>query len=196
MNRLFTLPTPHGALHPKLEIPATGASALVLIARPRHIPVDSSVLALLAARGYALLSAELLSAQEERFADAAQNVARLSQRLVELLDQVRHDPELGELPLALHASGDATPAALRAAVQRDWQVRTLTCHNGLLDRAGSQSLEQLAAPLMALFDAGESAAWQAYQRIEPRLSAIHEGHLLAEGETPVQRVLAWYGLHL
>lgn len=196
MNRHLILHTPHGPLHGRVEIPAVPPQGLVLLARARQIPLDMAIAAHLAARGHAILAMDLLTAQEAQFADATQNVPRLSQRLLDLLELIRREPDLQPLPLAILASGDTTPAALRVAAQRDAKVQVLACHGGILDRAGVQALELLRAPLLMLFDHDDAVGRQSYARATPHLHAPHEMHLLSPGEDPLLRVASWFGIHL
>lgn len=195
MNRILSLHLPHGALHGKLELPMA-AHGLILLARSHHVAVDDAITANLAARGYAIFAMDILTAQELHFADATQNVPRLAERLLEMLDLIKREPDIADLPLAIFANGDVTPAVIRAAAQRNAQVSVLACHNGLVDRAGVQALELLEAPLLMLFDPDETVATQAYQRAERHIQVVHEMHVLRPGEDPVLRVVAWLGLHL
>lgn len=195
MNRTITIHTPHGPLHGQFERPAA-AHGLVLLARAHHAQIDSFIAANLANRGYAILGIELLSSQEAKFVDATQNVPRLAQRLLDILDLIRHDDDMRELPLAIFATGDTTPAAIRAAAQRDSQVKVLACHGGIIDRAGRQSLNLLVAPLLMLFDATDDVAPPAFLRAANHLGGVHEMHVLNPGEDPVSRVAAWLALHL
>ena len=195
MIRSITLQTPHGTLHGQLDRPEP-ARGLVLLARARHAPVDSVITANLAARGYAIFTIELLSGQEAQFADATQNVPRLAQRLLDVLDLIRHDGDMQDLPLAIFASGDTTPAALRAAARRDTQIKALACHGGIVDRAGLQALQLLVAPLLMLFDSDDAIGIGAFRRAASYLAAPHEMHLLNGGEDPVIRVAAWLSIYL
>ena len=195
MNRTLAIHTPHGSLHGHLELP-DNPKGLILLARAHHAPVDAFITANLATRGYAILSMELLTVQEAQFADATQNVPRLNQRLLEILDLIRHDGDMQDLPLAIFASGDATPAAIRAAAQRDTQVKVVAGHGGIIDRAGLEGLKYLVSPLMMLFDTDDSIGQTAYQRAASHLNCIHEMHVLNAGEDPVMRVAAWFSLHL
>ncbi|HEX6733601.1 MAG TPA: hypothetical protein VF096_02210 [Azonexus sp.] len=195
MNRHFSLTTPHGTLHGHLERP-DHPRGLVLVARVHHALTDSVIAAHLAARGYAILTMELLTAQEVHFVDAAQNVPRLSQRLLDVLELVRQDGDTEDLPLAIFAAGEVTPAAIRVAAQRDMQVRVLACHGGLIDRAGLQALKLLNAPLLMLFDAGDEIDKAAFHRAVPHLGASYEERVLVPGEDAALRVSSWLGLHL
>lgn len=195
MNRHITLTTPHGTLHGHLDRPEN-PRGLVLVARSHHAPVDSVIAATLAARGYAILSMELLTAQEAHFVDATQNVPRLSQRLLDILDLIRADGDTEDLPLAIFATGDVTPAAIRTAARRDTLVKALACHGGLIDRAGLQALELLSAPLLILFDCDDALGQAAFQRALPHLGSAHESCNLDAGEDPAMRVASWFSRHL
>lgn len=195
MIRSLSLHTPHGPLHGQLDLP-DNPRGLILLARAHHAPVDTYITASLAARQHAVFSMELLSAQEAQFADATQNVPRLTERLLDILDLIRHDGDMENLPLAIFATGDATPAAIRAAAQRDTQVKVLACHGGQADRAGLQALKLLNAPLMMLLDHGDEAAIVAWQRAVIHHPGIHESHRLQDGENPVSHIAAWLALYL
>lgn len=195
MKRTLSFQTPHGTLYGQLDCP-DAALGLVLIARAQHATLDTPAATGLAARGYAIFAVELLSDQEAQFADASQNVPRLAQRLIDVLDLIRLDGDMQDLPLAILAAGDISPAAIRAAAQRDTQVKVLACHGGIIDRAGLQALKLLVAPLLMLFDADDPVAPPAFRRAAAYLGNVHEMHVLEAGEDPVTRVAAWLGRHL
>lgn len=195
MIRTLSLHTPHGHLHGRLDLPDT-PRGLILLTCAHPVPAVASIAGQLAARGYATLTMELLTTQEVQFADATQNVHRLAQRLIGLLDLAREDGDLQELPLAIYATGDSSPAALRAAAQRDAQVRALACHGGLLDRAGLQSLTLNQAPLLMLIDPADDIGQSAWQRTAAHLQCLYEMHVLGPAEDPAGRVAGWFSAHL
>lgn len=190
MNRHIALHAPHGSLHGQLERP-DDPRGLIVLARSHHLPVDTTITANLAARGYAILAMELLTAHELQFVDATQNVPRLTQRLIDILDLARRDGDMQDLPLGIFASGEIAPAVIRAAAQRDALVRAIACHGGLIDRAGAQALELLVAPLLMLIDADDATTLAAYRRAESHLRCIHEMHLAAMGESMESHVADW-----
>ena len=195
MNRYITLQTPHGSLHGQLELP-DNPRGLVLIARAHHATADAAISSCFAEFGYATLIMELLTAHEMQFADATQNVPRLAQRLVDILDMSRNDGDMLALPLAIFTTGDVAPAAIRAAVQRDTLVKALACHGGLIDRAGAQALDLLIAPLLMLFDAADPIGKTAYQRAASHLACVHDYQVVAIGEDPAKPVATWFLRHL
>lgn len=195
MKRSLSLHTPHGYLHGQLDRPNT-PRGLILLARAHHVPVDAVIAAHLAEHGFAILSMELLTSQEAQFADATQNVPRLTQRLLDILDFIHHDGDMEDLPLAILATGDSSPAALRAAAQRDAQVLALACHGGLIDRAGKQALNLLVAPLLMLFDGDDESEENAYQRAAIYLGGIHQMHRLGIGGNLTMPVAEWFSRYL
>jgi hypothetical protein len=195
MNRYITLQTPHGSLHGQLERPDY-PRGLILLARSHHVAVDTTIAANFAAYGYATFAMELLTAQEVQFVDATQNVPRLALRLIDILDMIRNDGDMQELPLAIFATGDIAPAAIRAAAQRDTQVKALACHGGLIDRAGAQALDLLIAPLLMLFDTDDDLGKTAYQRASAHLGGVHERQVMEIGDDPTSPVAAWFSRYL
>jgi hypothetical protein len=195
MNRYITLQTPHGSLHGQLERPDS-PRGLLLIARAHHTASDAIIAGNFAELGYATITMELLSAQEMQFVDATQNVPRLTQRLIDILDLIRNDGDMEQLPLAIFTTGDVAPATIRAAAQRDAQVMALACHGGLIDRAGVQALELLAAPLLMLLDADDSLGQTAYQRAVSHLRCINTVEIMAMGDNPTPAIARWLEQYL
>jgi len=191
MNRFVTLHTPHGSLHGQLALP-DNPCGLILIARAHHAAEDAAISASFAEFGCATLTMELLTAQEVQFPDATQNVPRLTQRLIDILDMTRKDGDMAPLPLAIFTSGDVGPAAIRAAAQRDTLVRAVACHGGLIDRAGAQALDLLVAPLLMLFDTADLIGKTAYQRATSHLGGVHAMQSVGIGEDPAGVAANWF----
>lgn len=190
-----TLHLPNGTLLAQISLPANASLAL-LVARTNASSNESQVAAHLANRGYGLIALDLLTPQESHFPDSAHNVPRLAQRLIDWLDVLDRNEHLTRLPLGLYAAGDASPAALRAAAQRDLRLRALVCHNGLIDRAGKQALDYLTAPLLMLIDEGDSASRIAYERATPFLKGSHTQQTLATGTSPALPAARWFSRYL
>lgn len=191
MNRFITLQTPHGSLHGQLNLP-DNPRGLVVIARAHHAAEDATISSSLAEFGCATLTMELLTAQEVQFPDATQNVPRLTQRLIDILDMTRKDGDMEALPLAIFTSGDVAPAAIRAAAQRDRLVRAVACHGGLIDRAGAQALDLLVAPLLLLLETDDLVGKTAYQRATSHLGGGHAMQLVEIGEDPAALAATWF----
>ncbi|PKO92391.1 MAG: hypothetical protein CVU16_06490 [Betaproteobacteria bacterium HGW-Betaproteobacteria-10] len=191
MKRSLSIHTPHGAMHGQLDLPDM-PRGLVLLARSHHTAVDPIIAANFVTHNFAVLTMELLTTQEARFVDATQNVPRLTQRLLDLLDLIRQDGDMQDLPLAIFASGDCSPAAIRVAAQRDTQVQAVACHGGLIDRAGLEGLKLLVAPLLTLFDSNDDMGRAAFQRAANHLICEHKTHSLEIGEDPVTPAVIWF----
>ena len=195
MIRHIVLHTLHGSLHGQLDRP-DNPRGLILVARAHRLPEDGVLASSLEALNFAVLSMDLLTLQELQFVDATQNVPRLTQRLLDLLDLIRNDGDMQSLPLGICANGDTAPAAIRCAAQRDTQVKTLLCVGGLIDRAGVQSLELMVAPLLMLFEPDDAIAAQAYLRAMAHLGGPHEKQHLAQGESPIPAITDWFARHI
>lgn len=194
MIRHIALQTPHGSLHGQLDRPEH-PDGLILIARAHRVPDDEPMIANLAAEGYATLAMDLLTTHELQFADATQNVPRLTQRLLDVLDLIRIDGDMQDLPLGIYAIGDTSPATIRCAAQRDVQVKALACHGGLIDRAGLQSLQLLVAPLLMICEYDDALSLTAYQRATPYLGGAHQKLVLGPGDHPLFGVTDWFARH-
>jgi hypothetical protein len=190
MNRHIALHSPHGTLRGYLERPELPCG-LILIARAHLGAAEAAMASELSTQGVAILTMELLTAPEIRFADAMQNVPRLTQRLIDILDLIRNDGDMEQLPLGIYVSGDLAPAAVRAAAQRDRQVSALACHGGLIDRAGGQALDLLQAPLLILLDADDTVGLTASHRAASHLHNDHQIRLLQPAEAPLNQASAW-----
>jgi len=195
MNRYITQQTPHGSLHGQLELPEE-PRGLILVARAHHAAQDVAISSCFGEFGFATFTMELLTAQEMQYSDATQNVPRLTQRLIDILDMIRIDGDMEKLPLAIFTTGDVAPAAIRAAAQRDTQVMAVACHGGLIDRAGGQALDLLIAPLLMIFNADDLAGNAAWQRAASRLACTHEMQIIDIGEDPAKPAASWFLPHL
>ena len=195
MHRSLSIHTPHGPLHGQLDLP-DHPRGLVLLARSHHAAVDAVIAANFTAHNYATFTMELLSSQEAQFADATQNVPRLTMRLLDVLDLIRHDGDMQDLSLAIYATGDSCPAAIRASAQRDAQVKVIACHGGLIDRAGLQALKLLVAPLVGIFEDDDVTGKVAFQRAASHLGCVYEMHSLNIGQDAVSVAAIWFSDYL
>lgn len=193
--REFAFHTPRGALHASLAIPES-PPGLILIAQLQPTPLDTAINATLGSRHWGILSMSMLTPQEAHYPDAMHNVPLLTQRLIDALDVLRREADTEDLPIGLFASAHVAPAAIRAAAQRDQQVRALACHGGIVDLAGLQALRLISAPLLMLFDDDDRFGRLSFQRATPHLNCVHEARTLQVGENPATHVSAWFSLYL
>jgi len=209
-RRPLTIALPQLTLAGELAMSYT-AHGLVLFVSPCHSPAsedlsaEESLAMALHREGFATARLDLLLADECRFADAASHLPLLSERLLGVLAHLHRQIELEaipDLPIGLFASRDATPLAVRAAAQRDRDVRALVCHGGLVDLAGLQYLKALQAPLLMLAESGDAPtldnARRAAQRIGGicRVEALDDESRSARDERITALTLAWFGCHL
>ena len=194
MNRHLNLQTSHGTLLGHLALPEIPRS-LVLVARTQPLVVDDPLVLNLFNRGHAVLTMELISERERHFVDTTHDVSRLARRMTDILDLIRRDGDMQNLSLAMLASGEATPAAIRVAALRDTQVSALLCHGGLVDRAGLQALEMLVAPLLMLVDENDPVALASWQRASRHFACSTEMRVLQAGEDQSEHVAAWLARH-
>ena len=178
-------------LFARLALPAA-ARDLLLIAGSGLITVDDEECALLLARQHALLTCALLDEEEIRYPDAVRNVFRLGDRLLQALAHVHRDEGLAALPLVLCCREDVTPAAVRAAAQRDTQVAAIAALGGEIDRAGIERLRLCRAPLLLLHAPEDHQSPAALQRAAPYLSAPCCVRQLAAGEAVLSAQADWW----
>lgn len=193
MNRELSILLPYARLHGQLER-SEANRGLILMVRARPAASDSALTANLVSRGYAVLHFALLTPQEAQFPDAGMNIPKLTQRLLKILEIIRFDAELQDQPLAILASGEATPVAIRVAAQRDTQVKVLVCLGGLADRAGRESLQALTAPILMLITPEEPLVRQAYERASAYLRGEHQAIDLDESG-PGTPLASWFSHH-
>lgn len=111
-----------------------------------------------------LLVSGLTLYEEQRDPDARYDIPRLTDRLLAVAEWVRHQPALGELPLALHASGNAAAAALRAAAGMEVAPFALVGRSPRIDLAGAAPLRRNAVPtLLIVGSAGDDSVGPARQ---------------------------------
>lgn len=166
---------------------------LLLLVHPGFATVDDENRDFLLAHGHALLNCALLNEEEIRYPDAERNVFRLTERLLQVLAHLLRQPELQLLPLRLCTYGATTPAALRAAVQRDRQVLAIAACAGEIDRAGGDALRHLRQPLLLLHAAGDEGTVAAHARAARHLPTPCTVVELAAGESALLRQAAWPG---
>lgn len=147
---------------------AAGVPALVLLVQNGcvlHGDLREPLVAQrLEAAGHATLCADLLTRHEEqRDPDARYNVPLMSARLLAIIEWIDHQPALGELPLAIVASGTPCGAAIRAAARRPERVRALVCRGGRPDLAGAGPLKLVGCPTRFIVG-GEDRGRERFQR--------------------------------
>lgn len=171
----------------ELSIPAKGAWLSALLS---HIPDAKALLVCVAAApiaradsrefvfteafrkaGYATLLLDGLTAYEEkRDPDARFDVPKLTERLTQVIEWAQHQPQLGQLALAISAVGTCGAAAIKTAEVIDPQPFALVTRAGRIDLAGAAPLRRNRVPLLAIAggsdDPTRDPAAHAYQLLE------------------------------
>lgn len=200
---------PQGALSGELALPYAPAQGLIVVpgcgAGDETARETAELLRTLHAEGFATLEIGLLRADECRFADACGHPPLLGERLLAVLSELRRQMLLDAtpaLPIGLATTGATTPPAVRAAAQRDRDVRALVCAGGLVDLAGLQYLKLLEAPLLFLADAGDDAAIANARRAQAHVTGIFRIEALAGTDAEERQrqaaklAAAWFRCHL
>jgi len=161
-------------LHGELLMPATPVGIVIFVAASGsgELAQRGDAAACCLRHGLGCLTIDLLDADAARFADAAQHLPMLAERLLAVVAQLTRmiDSEaVPSVPIGLYATGDATPLAVRVAAIRDRAIAALCCRGGLVDLAGLQYLRELKAPLQLLVDTGDETAADNLRRARPHL---------------------------
>ncbi len=178
----FSLRSEHGLLHGQLELRPAAAGLVVVARASETLDTPDALLASHFHRyGLSTLSVDLLSHREERYADVRHDVPRLTRRLLGFLDLLRERIDQGEIgvqAIGLHASHDASPAAVRAAALRDRAIAALVCRGGLIDLAGTLYLHTLASPLLILAEDDDATHTASNRRALREVSCARELRLI------------------
>ena len=162
------IPLLDGSLRGFLSLP-TDPSALIVMAHAGKIPEahDEALAETLRQEGMATLVIDLLTHQEERFADVHNNVPLLSKRLLGCLTQIKRQMQNGELPtlsIGLCTADSTSPVAIRVAALRDHDIAAIACRGGLIDLAGGLYLRSLESPLLVLLGEHDETLLASNQR--------------------------------
>lgn len=180
----LTILSEHGPLHGQLKLLAESRGLVVLAHAATTLDArEEIVAALLRDAGLSTLNIDLLSRQEERFADACHNVPLLARRLVDFLTLLKNRMLLGEIatqPLALFATNATSPVAVRVAALRDHDIVALACRDGLIDLAGTLYLRSLEAPLLLLVEERDAQHLASSRRALQEVHCPHKLVLIPE----------------
>jgi putative phosphoribosyl transferase len=170
----LSIPGEHGLVHGQLDLLPGGGGLVVLAHAATALNARENILAgIFRHCGLSTLSIDLLSRQEERFADAHNNIPLLAKRLLEFLGLLKNRMLLGELerqPIGLYAAHATSPVAVRVAALRDHDIAAIVCRGGLIDLAGMLYLRSLESPLLLLIEESDE------QHIASSRRALQEVH--------------------
>ena len=119
----------------------------------RHSPRNRAVAMDLARCKLATLLFDLLSAEEEAMdlqtAQLRFNIPLLARRVLEVVDWIRRQPELRELPIGLFGASTGAAAALVAAAHRPRGIAAVVSRGGRPDLANA-ALTRVRAPTLLI----------------------------------------------
>lgn len=174
----------------------------------RHSPRNQLVAAVLREHGIATLLFDLLTEVEERIDIQTRHlrfdIDLLTRRVVQVLDWVRGEEELADLPVGLFGASTGAAAALVAAVQRPDVVAAVVSRGGRPDLAGDL-LPEVKAPTLLIVGGADTSVIElnreAYASLfcERRLEIIEGAtHLFEEPgalEAVADMAAGWFERH-
>ncbi len=127
-----------------LVIFAHGSGSSRLSSRNRHVA------SVLQQHGMATLLFDLLSAQEDETRAERFDVLKLARRLEAVVQSLKRDGRLGQLPFGLFGASTGAAAALVVAARVGESIRAVVSRGGRPDLAGREDLEQVWAPTLLI----------------------------------------------
>lgn len=167
-------------LYGDLNLPEHAAGLVVFVhgsGSSRHSPRNQDVARALNQRGLATLLFDLLT-EDEQPIDAITrqlrfDISLLSQRLNGVVDQLRNDARLRELPIGLFGASTGAAAALLTAASRPADIGAVVARGGRVDLA-EQSLEQVRAPSLFIVGERDREVLQLNREAAARLNCPHQ----------------------
>lgn len=205
----ISIHTEHGALHGQLSVPPN-AGGLIILAHAGTAPDahDDALAAVLRHAGMATLVIDLLTHQEERFADVHHNVSLLAKRLLDCLTLIKRqmqNTELPQLPIGLCAADSTSPVIVRVAALRDHDIAAVATRGGLIDLAGMLYLRSLTSPLLVLLGETERTLIASSQRALQEVSCTKalaiipntgsEFDSAAAFDAAAEKIVSWFGAY-
>jgi len=137
----------------------------------RFSPRNQAVAEALVEAGFATLLLDLLTEEEAPQRANVFDIELLTDRLLDAIAWVRHEPELAELPIGLFGASTGAAAALRAAAARPDQVAAVVSRGGRPDLAGD-ALELVQAPTLLIVGGHDAAVLDLNHAATQRMGAL------------------------
>ncbi|MDQ2069048.1 dienelactone hydrolase family protein [Natronospira bacteriovora] len=187
------------AHHQELKISVGGVQLSALLDRPtsaaglvlfvhgsgssRLSPRNRNVAKQLNERGMATLLFDLLT-ENEHEQDKADGRFRfdidlLSARLLAVLDWLRREAALSNLPIGLFGASTGAAAALIAAAERPRQIRAVVSRGGRVDLAG-EALSRVRAPILIIIGSLDREIYRLSRTASRQITAPYELRLIAD----------------
>lgn len=175
----------------------------------RHSPRNRMVAMDLAKINFATLLFDLLSAEEEAIdlqtAQLRFNIPLLARRVLEVIDWIRRQPELRELPIGLFGASTGAAAALVAAAHRPRDIAAVVSRGGRPDLANA-ALTRVRAPTLMIVGGNDLEVVElneqamSHMSCEKSLGIIPGATHLFEEPGALEQVSylasGWFGHHL
>ena len=181
-TREILLPAAGVGLPAILAVPAH-ARGLVVFAHGsgsgRHSPRNTFVARQLAARGIATLLPDLLTPDEDRWAENRFDIPLLARRLEAVLDGI--EASLASLPLGLFGASTGAAAALRVAASHPEAVAAVVSRGGRPDLAGREVLRRVRAPTLFIVGGDDSLVLALNEDAYALLASTHRHLAVIQG---------------
>ena len=172
-----------------LTLPPKPAGAVIFAhgsGSSRLSPRNRSVAGTIVEAGLATLLFDLLTAPEAADRANVFNVGLLAERLIAATHRLRHEPEVGVLPIGYFGASTGAAAALWAAAEPDSRVRAIVSRGGRPDLAGDR-LERVTAPTLLIVGGEDHTVLELNRAAQARLRCENDlivvpgaGHLFEE----------------
>jgi len=172
-----------------LTLPPKPAGAVIFAhgsGSSRLSPRNRSVAGTIVGAGLATLLFDLLTAPEAADRGNVFNVGLLAERLIAATHRLRHEPEVGVLPIGYFGASTGAAAALWAAAEPDSRVRAIVSRGGRPDLAGDR-LERVTAPTLLIVGGEDHTVLELNRAAQARLRGENDlivvpgaGHLFEE----------------
>jgi putative phosphoribosyl transferase len=162
---------------------APGCRGLVLLTERGNGKLSETrnayIAAVLNRHNLATLQFALLSRREEhKSPDTWHSVSILAARTLAVIEWVKHQPSLEQLPLGMLAQDEAAGAMVRAANKADSPLKALASRSGRPDLAGIQPLKDLSQPLLLLTGSADFDITAVNHHVGALLETPHETAVL------------------
>jgi dienelactone hydrolase len=208
IERLEEIPVGDVELEGKLNVP-NGANGLVIFAHgagsSRKSPRNNYVAEVLRNQGPGTLLFDLLTEEEDRVRENRFDIPLLVERLLEVTEWVRNQPDTQNLNLGYFGSSTGAASALLAAAEQGSRIDAVVSRGGRVDMA-SERLEEIECPTLFIVGGNDTQVLElnqeAYEQLECKkeLEVIPGAGHLFEGEDELEQVAQlaadWFGNHL
>jgi len=191
-----------------LTLPPEPAGAVIFAhgsGSSRLSPRNRSVAGTIVDAGLATLLFDLLTAGEAADRANVFDIELLAERLLAATRRIRHEPEVGVLPIGYFGASTGAAAALWAAAEPDARVRALVSRGGRPDLAGDR-LEQVTAPTLLIVGGEDHTVMELNREAQRHLRCENDlvvipgaGHLFEEPgalDEVAHWATGWFVAHL